>query len=107
MNRFGKDITGYTGVVNLRSFFLPKNSTKAQRSFVIANGPGCAAIPGTQSTVKGTWLSDGMPDTISAYSFEYVIDLQGHPVNPLPETIDDVEPVKLPGETSVLVRRKK
>ena len=100
-----------------RSFFLPKNPTITQRSFVIVSGPGTSPESNTRRTVRGTWLSDGAPDTISSYDFQYVINPKGVKVERLPEPEVEITPVKLatelaPGlpdkeELKAKVRRKR
>ena len=104
MNDFGVNITGFTGVVKPRSFVLPKNPTTKQRTFRIVSGIGCSPEAGTRRTIKGTWLSDGAPDTISSYDFEYVINPMGKHVARLPEEQNDVEPVKLVSEVPVATK---
>jgi hypothetical protein len=107
VNDFGINITGYHGVVKPRSFSLPKNATVAERTFVIASGPGTSPEPGRR-TVRGTWLSDGAQDTISSYDFEYLKAPNGDIVKRLPEPVDDTVPVKLAGEEpQAKVRRKR
>ncbi len=108
MNDFSVNLVQYTGVVKPRSFGLPKNATVKQRSFLCESGIGCDPTPGTRRTVKGRWDSDDMPDTISSYDFEYVVDPEGKRIDRAPEEQSDVEPVQLESEKKpVLVRRKK
>ena len=108
MNDFSVNLKGYTGVVKPRSFGLLKNCTAGQRSFKITSGIGCDPTPSTRRTIKGHWVGDGMPDTISSYDFEYVLDPEGKRIDRAPEEVSDVQPVQLESEKKpALVRRKK
>lgn len=97
MNDFGINISGAFGVVKPRSFSLPKNSSVKDRTFLIESGSGCSPEIGTGRKIKGRWLADNMPDTISSYDFEHVL-LDGKKVNRLPEEVIDVQPVMLTSE---------
>ena len=104
------NLTGYTGVVKPRSFSLPKDATVKQRSFLIESGVGTLPDPGTRRVIKGRWLSDNAPDTISSYDFDFVWDKNGKRVDRLPEPVDDTVPVKLAEEVEkpqAKVRRKR
>jgi hypothetical protein len=109
MHDFGNiNLVGYIGVVKPRSFSLPKYATTKQRSFLIESGVGTLPDAGTRRVIKGRWLSDDAPDTISTYDFEYVLDKEGKKVDRLPEPVDDTMPVKLAGEEpQAKVRRKR
>lgn len=55
---------------------------------------------GTRRTVRGHWVADSMPDTISSYDFEYLLADDGKKVSRLPEPVDDTVPVKLTTEAA-------
>ena len=97
MNDFGVNITGGHGVVKPRSFTLPAKPTIKDLTFVIESGPGCSPEVGTARKVKGHWLSDNMPDTISSHDFSYVT-IGSEKVQRTAEETLDVQPVKLPSE---------
>jgi hypothetical protein len=110
MNDFGVNIKGYVGVVKIGIYHLPKKATVEDRSFNIFSGTGCDPIPGTLRSIRGHWVSDDMPDSISSYDFEYVLDPEGKRIDRTPEEVSDVQPVKLASECATapaLVRRKK
>lgn len=110
MNDFGVSIHTFVGVVKPRSFGLGPKATLTDRKFKIESGPGCEPTLGTLRKVKGHWLSDMMPDSLSSYDFEYVLDTHGVKLERLPEEVLDVQPVKLASECATppaLVRRKK
>ena len=115
MNDFSVNLKGYTGVVKPRSFHLPAKATVKQRSFLCESGIGCDPTPGTRRTIKGRWDNGDMPDTISSYDFEYVVDPEGKRLDRVPEEVSDVTPVQLAsertsvpeGHKTVQVRRKR
>jgi hypothetical protein len=108
MNDFSVNLVGCIGVVKDHFFGVGKGASEKKRSFNIVSGVGCDPTPGTRRTVKGNWLSDGVPDTLSSYDFLYILDIGGHRIDRTPEEVSDVEPVQLESEKKpALVRRKK
>jgi hypothetical protein len=110
MNDFRVNLAGYTGIVKDHFFNVGKGASEKKRSFLCESGIGCDPTPGTRRAIKGNWVADGMPDSLSSYDFEYVVDPEGKRIDRAPEEVSDVQPVKLASECATapkLVRRKK
>lgn len=93
MNDFDVNLTGLVGIMKSKIFYKP-NRPEKERMFKCDSGPGCEPTELKLRKIKGHWVTDKMPDTLSSSDFEAYIDSKGkkhlRPVDP------DVEVEQVP-----------
>ena len=71
-NDFNYDLIGRHVICKQKGFVFPPDASVKERTFVVSTDPGYRAERYSR-TIKGRWLVDDLPDTISTYGVEAII----------------------------------